>query len=256
MPRALDRKKSSGGWSRPGPPRVTTPTCRWSSSRISGRSSRCAGRLESKRRVQDRIADAITAFSGSMPFIYLHVAMPASGSWTTSAGSAWRIFDPYPFGLLTMVVSLEAIFLATFVLLSQNRQAEAVEQRADLDLQINLLAEHEITRILTLVDAIADHSGWKRARTPSSRSSSRTSRRTRSSRRWTTARRNCTSTRTSSRNSAPSCEIGLTLVRNPAGDVPSTPTDCLPGEVLRDIALGAITGGRSSPPPPGGRTAA
>ena len=81
-------------------------------------------------------------------------------------GFGLTIFDPYPFGLLTMIVSLEAIFLATFVLLSQNRQAEDAEQRAELDLQINLLSEHEITRILTLVDAIADHLGLEAGQDP------------------------------------------------------------------------------------------
>jgi uncharacterized membrane protein len=64
-------------------------------------------------------------------------------------------FDPYPFGLLTTIVSLEAIFLSTFVLVSQNRQAAIAERRAELDLQINLLAEYEVTRILTMVDALA-----------------------------------------------------------------------------------------------------
>jgi uncharacterized membrane protein len=64
-------------------------------------------------------------------------------------------FDPFPFGLLTMIVSLEAIFLSTFVLISQNRQAKLGDRRADLDLQIDLLAEHEVTRLLCLVTAIA-----------------------------------------------------------------------------------------------------
>ncbi len=70
-----------------------------------------------------------------------------------------RPFDPYPFGLLTMVVSLEAIFLSTFVLISQNRQSAQSEERADLDLHIDLLAEHEITKILRIVDSIAQKVG-------------------------------------------------------------------------------------------------
>jgi uncharacterized membrane protein len=64
-------------------------------------------------------------------------------------------FDPYPFGMLTTIVSLEAIFLSTFVLVSQNRQAAIAERRAELDLQINLLAEHEVTRMLAMLDAIS-----------------------------------------------------------------------------------------------------
>lgn len=116
--------------------------------------------IERSRGRQDRIADAITAWSGSMPFIFVHATwfvgwiVPNLG-WL---GPGW-VFDPFPFGLLTMIVSLEAIFLSTFVLLSQNRQAEVSEQRAELDLQINLLSEYELTRVLKLVDAIADHLG-------------------------------------------------------------------------------------------------
>jgi uncharacterized membrane protein len=115
--------------------------------------------MERRKSTQDHIADWITWFSGSMVFVYLHVVW--FGLWI-AINLGWtplRPFDPYPFGLLTMIVSLEAIFLSTFVLISQNRLSEIADQRADLDLQINLLAEYEITRVLTLVDAIADHLG-------------------------------------------------------------------------------------------------
>jgi uncharacterized membrane protein len=71
-------------------------------------------------------------------------------------------FDPFPFSLLTLIVSLEAIFLSTFVLISQNHASTIADKRADLDLQINLLAEHEVTHLLMLVDAIADHLGIAR----------------------------------------------------------------------------------------------
>src|SRR5947207_12435981 len=94
-----------------------------------------------------------------MIFVYIHVAW--FGLWL-AVNLGWtglKPFDPYPFNLLTMIVSLEAILLATFVLISQNRLSEIADQRADLDLQINLLAEYEITRVLTMVDAIADHMG-------------------------------------------------------------------------------------------------
>ena len=115
---------------------------------------------------QDRMADAITAFSGSLPFFYLHLAW--FGLWIAANLGLFGVppFDPFPFGLLTMIVSLEAIFLSTFVLISQNRMAEVADQRAELDLQIDLLAEHEVTRILTLVDAIADHLGVAAGRDP------------------------------------------------------------------------------------------
>ncbi len=122
--------------------------------------------MELRRSLQDRIADRITAFFGSMTFVYLHVVWFTLWIVDNLGGFGLTIFDPFPFGLLTLIVSLEAIFLATFVLLSQNRQAEDIEQRAELDLQINLLSEHEITRILTLVDAIADHLGLDAGQDP------------------------------------------------------------------------------------------
>lgn len=114
--------------------------------------------IDRQRGLQQRIADAITSWSGSLPFLYFHVAWFAP--WiliNTGVIPVLAPFDPFPFGLLTMVVSLEAIFLATIVLISQNRLSELAEQRADLDLQVNILAEYEITKILKLVDAIADH---------------------------------------------------------------------------------------------------
>jgi len=115
--------------------------------------------MEQGKSLQDHLADRITAFSGSMFFVYLHVAWFAVWMAINLHWTPLRVFDPFPFGLLTMVVSLEAIFLSTFVLISQNRMGAVADQRADLDLQINLLAEHEITRVLKLVDAMADHMG-------------------------------------------------------------------------------------------------
>src|SRR5262245_25697995 len=90
--------------------------------------------LARMRGTQDRIADAITAFAGTMRFVYIHAAWFAvwivvnEGLFGRSA-----VFDPYPYGLLTMIVSLEAIFLSTFVMVSQNRQASREKVRADLD---------------------------------------------------------------------------------------------------------------------------
>jgi uncharacterized membrane protein len=122
---------------------------------------------ERGKSLQDRVADGITAFSGSMPFVYLHLAW--FGLWLV-LNLRWlpgiKPFDPFPFGLLTMIVSLEAIFLSTFVLVSQNRMSLVADQRADLDLQINLLSEYEITRVLTLVDAMAEKMGIQEAHDP------------------------------------------------------------------------------------------
>jgi len=68
-------------------------------------------------------------------------------------------FDPFPYGLLTMIVSLEAIFLSTFVLISQNRLSDESEHRADLSMHIGLLTEHELTRVLQMLDIIQDKMG-------------------------------------------------------------------------------------------------
>src|ERR1051325_7443672 len=112
-----------------------------------------------ERSLQDRIADAITSFSGRMIFAYVHIAW--FGIWIlwNTGRFGLRIFDPFPYGLLTMIVSLEAIFLSTFVLISQNRLGEETERRADLDLHIGLLTEHELTRVLQMLDVIQDKLG-------------------------------------------------------------------------------------------------
>src|SRR6266853_2729039 len=112
-----------------------------------------------ERGLQDRIADAVTSFAGDMTFVYVHVLW--FGTWI-ALNTGWfgtRPFDPFPYGLLTMVVSLEAIFLATLVLISQNRLSAESERRADLSLQIGLLAEHELTHALAMLDAIQDKLG-------------------------------------------------------------------------------------------------
>jgi len=112
-----------------------------------------------ERNLQGRIADVITSFSGRMIFVYVHVVW--FGIWIL-INTGWfgvHTFDPFPYGLLTMVVSLEAIFLSTFVLISQNRMGEESERRADLDLHIGLLTEHELTRVLQMLDAIQDKLG-------------------------------------------------------------------------------------------------
>ncbi len=112
-----------------------------------------------ERSLQDIIADAITSFSGRMVFVYVHLVW--FGAWILLNGGLFgvRPFDPFPYGLLTMVVSLEAIFLSAFVLISQNRLNKEAERRADLDLHIGLLAEHELTRVLQILDVIQKKMG-------------------------------------------------------------------------------------------------
>jgi uncharacterized membrane protein len=112
-----------------------------------------------ERTLQDRIADAITSVSGRMLFVYAHVAWFTIWLLLNTGRLGFRPFDPFPYGLLTMIVSLEAIFLSTFVLISQNRMSLLAEHRADLDLHINLLAEYELTRVLKMLDAIQDKMG-------------------------------------------------------------------------------------------------
>ena len=116
-------------------------------------------REEAEATGQERIADAITRFTGSMLFVYLHLAF--FGFWIL-ANLGWVPGVPKwdeSFVVLAMMASVEAIFLSTFVLISQNRMSAASDKRADLDLQISLLAEHEITKLTALVSAIADRVG-------------------------------------------------------------------------------------------------
>lgn len=113
----------------------------------------------SERSLQDRIADVITSVSGRMIFAYVHIVWFGLWILLNTGRIGVRIFDPFPYGLLTMIVSLEAIFLSTFVLISQNRLSAESDRRADLDLQIGLLTEHELTRVLQMLDAIQDKVG-------------------------------------------------------------------------------------------------
>src|ERR687897_3087470 len=116
-------------------------------------------REEKEASAEERVAEAITRFTGSMRFVYLHLAF--FGFWIL-ANLGWLpgvpAWDP-SFVVLAMMASVEAIFLSTFVLISQNRMAAAADKRADLDLQVSLLAEHEVTKLVTLVSGLADRLG-------------------------------------------------------------------------------------------------
>lgn len=111
------------------------------------------------RSYQERLADGITGFSGRMSFVYFHCAW--FGAWLLLNTGRFGVspFDPYPYGLLTMIVSLEAIFLSTFVLISQSRLSEESDRRADLDLHVGLLTESELTRVLKMLHSIQDKLG-------------------------------------------------------------------------------------------------
>ena len=109
---------------------------------------------EERKTREERIADRITKFAGSMLFVYLHLTL--FGIWII-----WNIgwlglkpFDP-SFVVLAMFASVEAIFLSTFVLISQNRMNIQADKRAELNLHVSLLSEHEVTRLITMMTAVA-----------------------------------------------------------------------------------------------------
>jgi uncharacterized membrane protein len=111
-----------------------------------------------RRTGPDRIAAAIARFCGSMTFVLVHAVLFAA--WIGYNSLPWfEAFDPYPFTFLTLVVSLEAIFLATFILISQNYDMRVTERRNQLDLQINLLSEQENTKMLQILERIAKQLG-------------------------------------------------------------------------------------------------
>jgi uncharacterized membrane protein len=117
-------------------------------------------REDEKRTLAEKFADFMTALFGSTGFLVVNVV------WF----SLWIIvnvgllpgvqpFDPFPFGFLTMIVSLEAIVLAIFVLISQNRSSKIADLREEIDLQIDMLTEREVTKIMHLFGAIAEKQG-------------------------------------------------------------------------------------------------
>lgn len=101
-----------------------------------------------------RLADWIAAFSGSMSFLVGNALWFGAWIWLNVSG-IWR-FDPFPFGLLTMIVSLQAIFLSIFVLLAQNRQATKDHVRDDIEYEINVKAELEIAHLHEKVEEIRE----------------------------------------------------------------------------------------------------
>lgn len=115
---------------------------------------------------QARIAAGVSRFVGSMPFVWLHLAF--YGAWIVVNAGLLPVlprFDP-SFVTLAMIASVEAIFLSTFILITQNRMQVRADRRAELDLQISLLAEHEITRLVAMVAEIGRKVGVENARDP------------------------------------------------------------------------------------------
>jgi len=119
-------------------------------------------KADAKRTLSDKFADKLTAKFGTVFFL------TANAIWffiwiviNTNLIPGIKPFDPFPFGLLTMIVSLEAIFLAIIVLISQNRAARVAELREEIDLQINSIAESEVTKVIVLLGLLLDKSGIK-----------------------------------------------------------------------------------------------
>ncbi len=119
-----------------------------------------------ERTTADRISDVIANFVGSMRFVIIHVLW--FGIWVVVNTGLFKLpwkFDPYPFALLCMLVSLEGVLLSTFVLVKQNRMSQRADQRSHLDLQINLLSEKEITKVLQMQQLICRRLGITEADT-------------------------------------------------------------------------------------------
>ena len=117
---------------------------------------------DKKRTILDKFSDEITELSGSFIFLIVHAAFFIV--WIAiniNLIPGIPVFDPYPFGLLTMIVSLDAIFLSIFVLLSQNRQAKVGELREETNLQVNMIVEKEITKLIQMQAIMMKRMGIK-----------------------------------------------------------------------------------------------
>ena len=113
----------------------------------------------------DRFANRLTLIASSTPFLVFHVAwFGAWIAWNVAAGPG--AFDPFPFGLLTMIVSLEAIFLSIFVLITQNRESAIAEVREEVSLAVTLRVEEEVTKLLQLVSGLYSRLGQQVAEDP------------------------------------------------------------------------------------------
>jgi uncharacterized membrane protein len=115
----------------------------------------------------DMFSETLTRVASSTPFLVLHaVGFALWIMWNTGYVPEATVFDPYPFGMLTMVVSLEAIFLSIFVLMTQNKESAIAELREELTLQVNLRMEEEVTKTLHLVAGLYTRLGHTLARDP------------------------------------------------------------------------------------------
>jgi uncharacterized membrane protein len=120
----------------------------------------------SNRSQMEIIADRMIGFASSTPFLVIHALLFIGWIWWNLPFSGMRKFDPYPYGMLTTIVSLEAIFLSIFVLMTQSRESRIGELREELTLQVNLRMEEEITKTLHLVAGLYSRLGLQLADDP------------------------------------------------------------------------------------------
>lgn len=114
----------------------------------------------------EKFANRLTTIASSTPFLLVHIVWFLFWiTWNTGL-LGWDRFDPFPFGLLTMIVSLEAIFLSIFVLMAQNRESAIAELREEVTLQVNLRMEEEVTKTLQLVSGLYRRMGYELADDP------------------------------------------------------------------------------------------
>ncbi len=118
-------------------------------------------KADAKRSMTDKFADMLTAKFGTILFLSLNVVWFATWIVINTGLTAIEPFDPFPFGLLTMVVSLEAIVLAIIVLISQNREARVSELREEIELQLNTISESELTKLINLMAILLESQGIK-----------------------------------------------------------------------------------------------
>jgi uncharacterized membrane protein len=115
--------------------------------------------LERRTRTE-RQSDTVVRFIGSPKFLLLHVILVAAWSAVNlNLIPNVKSFDPFPFGILALLVSSESVFLTIFVLISQNRMARQAERRSHLDLQVGMLAEQELTMMLQMLQKLCQHAG-------------------------------------------------------------------------------------------------
>ena len=113
-----------------------------------------------RRSRSERLADAVGSFAGSLLFVVLHLLLLVAWLLINSGKiTSGRPFDPYPFSLLGVIVAVEAVILSSFILMRQNRMMRRGERRDHLNLQVDLLAEKEITKLLQMVSAICGQMG-------------------------------------------------------------------------------------------------